>query len=277
MVKACKPLGRWVFRLLALGTVAGVLWIALLAYPQLLLTQEIQAGSAVLHFRGEADADVQVVAKRTGHRLQAGGFGSPNNPSHIFLFRSHGLYGFFARLVGVPPEAQGFALAPLGNAFVNGPRVEALGNRAGRSPSYSIWEGDISHTAAHEAAHMILMDSIGRRRWKALPHWKQEGIPEYMASIGLIRADTTTSLERRIGILLNDREWLGPRSWDRIHFEAGLLVEFLMEVQSQGLQEVMDGRITREETLATMLKWRDGRSSRASRESHPTYPDPTGG
>jgi hypothetical protein len=108
---------------------------------------------------------------------------------------------------------------------------------------------------AHEVAHLFMADSIGRNAWRDLSHWKQEGFPEYAANIGLVRHDPEASLHARIGILLDDTQWLGPRSWDRIHYEAWLLVEYLLDVEGQEFRAVLADSITREATYASMIDW----------------------
>jgi hypothetical protein len=137
--------------------------------------------------------------------------------------------------------------------------VEALGQRTGGVPRFSVWAGDISHTMAHEIAHLIMVDSIGRPAWKALPQWKQEGYPEYISNIGLIRSDTTAPLTRRVETLLDDDQWIGPRSWDRIHYEAGLLIEFLLDIRGMDLGSALADSVTRENTYTAMLEWSRGR------------------
>jgi len=52
---------------------------------------------------------------------------------------------------------------------------------------------------------------------------------------------------------------IGPRSWDRIHFEAGLLMEFLLDVRGYDLMTVLPDSVTREDTYAVMLEWHRGR------------------
>jgi hypothetical protein len=232
--------------------------LGLLAFPQLLLPNKAEAASVVVYYEGEVDPAVQQWADDTDLRLRVGGFGNPEKPERIYFFRNQGLYSFFTRLARVPNEAQGFGISILGATYVSGPRVEALGEHTGRGPKYSVWEGSIPHTMAHEAAHLIMVDSIGRARWMALPRWKQEGFPEYVANIGLIRVDSAASLTQRIEILLDDEQWLGPRSWDRIHFEAGLLMEFLLDVRGHDLLTVLPDSIAREDTYAAMLEWHRG-------------------
>jgi hypothetical protein len=250
-----RRLLRWGFRVGALVVALVAVQIGLLAFPQILLSKEVRAGSVALHYRGATNPSMAAIAQEADHRLQSGGFGDPERPKDVFFFPQQDLYAFFARLARVPPQAQGFGISFLGNSFVSGPRVEALGEENGHSPSYSVWEGSTSHTVAHEIAHIILIDSIGRKEWLGLPHWKQEGLPEYIANIGLIRADTAASLQRRIEILLDDAEWSGPRSWDRIHYEAGLMVEFLLDVKEVGFRAILDEAVTREETYSEMVDW----------------------
>ena len=97
-----------------------------------------------------------------------------------------------------------------------------------------------------------------------LLRWKQEGFPEYIANIGLLRTDSSHTLPERIDILLDDGMWLGLRSWDRIHYEAGILVEFLLDVQGMGLRGVLDERVTPEKAYSEMLEWFRARTNRSA-------------
>ena len=258
-----KPLRRRLIRLslwLAAAVIAAFgLQVGLLAFPQILLKDKAEAGSVVVYFRGDPDPTVQRLANETDSRLRAGGFGNPENPERIFFFRDHGLYSLFTQLSRVPPEAQGFGISFLGTTYVSGPRVEALGDRTGHGPRHSVWEGSIPHTMAHEVAHLYMVDSIGRSTWTSLPQWKREGFPEYVANIGLIREDDAETLTHRIEILRDDGQWSGPRSWDRIHYEVGLMMEFLLDVRGYDLGTVIPDSITREDTYAAMLEWHRGR------------------
>jgi hypothetical protein len=246
---------RWGLRIAALVVALVSAQVGLLAFPEILLSNEASAGSVAVHYRGTTDPSITALARDVDNRLRAAGFGNPEDPKDIFFFPDQGLYAFFARLARVSPQAQGFGISFLGNSFVSGPRVEALGEQTGRAPRYSVWEGSIPHTVAHELAHLILIDSIGRKGWVRLPHWKQEGFPEYMANIGLIRSDTTAAFRRRVEILQDDAQWSGPRSWDRIHYEAGLMVEFLLEVEGLEFRAVLGDSISRDRTYSGMVEW----------------------
>ena len=253
-----RSLVRWSRWLIAVLVMTFALQVGLLAFPQVLLGNRVEAGSVVVFYRGDQDPAVQEMVVDTDHRLRAGGFGDPGNPERIFFFRDQGLYSLFTRLARVPVEAQGFGVSFLGTTYVSGPRVEALGERTGRAPRYSVWEGSIPHTMAHEVAHLVMVDSIGRSTWKSLPQWKREGYPEYIANIGLIRADSSATLPKRIDILLDDERWIGPRSWDRIHYEAALMVEFLLDVQGYDLRGIVSDSTTHEGAFDAMMEWYGG-------------------
>jgi hypothetical protein len=253
MARTILRFAKWL--LVAVIAAVGV-QVGLLAFPQVLLRNTAEAGSVVVYYDGDPDTGVHELAKAAASRLRASGFSNSTDPRRVYFFRDPGLYYLFARLARVPVTAQGFGISLLGTSYVSGPRVEALGERSGGVPRFSVWEGDISHTMAHEIAHLIMVDSIGRSAWKVLPQWKQEGYPEYIANIGLIRADTTASLPRRIETLLDDDQWIGPRSWDRVHYEAGLLMEFLLDIQGMDLGSALAETITREEAYGAMLGWR---------------------
>jgi hypothetical protein len=76
-----------------------------------------------------------------------------------------------------------------------------------------------------------------------------------MTNIGLLRSNATASLESRIGILLDDDRWIGPRNWDRIHYKAGLMVEFLLDVQGMELRGILGDSVGRDDTDAARLEW----------------------
>jgi hypothetical protein len=178
----------------------------------------------------------------------------------VFVFRDQSTYKLFLRLAFLKDVPMGFNLSIFGNSFVNEPVVAARGVATGNRPRFSIWEGDLAHIAAHEIGHQYISDRIGRRTWQRLPHWKQEGIPEYVANIGEIRADRTQSLLNRIDVLRTDSLWPttppGLRhGWDRKHYEAGLLVEFLFEVHGYSLEQVISDQVTQADTYSNMMRW----------------------
>ncbi len=255
--------------LLWIGMVAVLVliaWIGLLAFPQVLCTQHVQARSLTLYYDDMLRPEAEELARAVAHRLERSGYYDSNWTARAFVFHNPSTYALITRLAAVPGEAQGFNLSAVGNSFISAPRVAALGERSGGGPRYSIWEGDLSHTIAHEIAHQYLGNRLGRRE---LPQWKREGFAEYVANIGLIRADGTANLRSRLDVLRDDRAWsatLGRerRGWARIHYEAGLLVEFLFDVKGYSLEDIVSGSVMLEETRSALRAWADAQHSSAA-------------
>jgi hypothetical protein len=238
------------------------LQITVLAFPQLLISNSVEYGTVTVYYDGTPSADIGQLASEVDKRLQGSGFYDPSRTERVFFFQSQNLYTMFARLTMVTPLAQGFAISALGNSFVSASRVAELAEKWTGSPKYSLWEGSPAHIIAHEIGHQYMIDLIGRRVWRQLPHWKQEGFPEYIANIAVIRDDTLATLSQRTGVLNSDRAWKAisgwnKRPWDRIHYEAELLVEFLLDVQGYTFDEIVADSVTRDETLAAMMAWCD--------------------
>lgn len=234
--------------------------IALLAFPQILLSDSVRVGTVAVHHDGLDDAHARRLAAEIDRRLGGSRFHDSNRQDRVFVFRSRRTYRFYLKLLFMRVEPQGFNLPVFRNSYVCEPIVNELGDATGRHPRFSIWEGDLAHTAAHEIGHQYVVDRIGRARWRELPHWKQEGLPEYIANIGPVRADRSQSLADRIEVLVDDGSWSGTPAgrrpgWDRLHYEAGLMVEFLLEVQGLTLEQVVSDRVSRSDTHAAMISW----------------------
>lgn len=246
--------------LAALAAVALSAWLGLLAFPRVLCGNRVRAGSITLHYDAMPAAEADALVGGVERRLAGSGLWDPAGALRACVFRSPARYRLLARLAAVPAEAQGFNLSVLGQTFVSAPRVEALGERSGGGPRYSVWEGDLAHTVAHELAHQILADRLGRRD---LPPWKREGLAEYIANIALIREDPEASFGDRLAILDDLRFWNATRDrerhgWDRTHYEAGLLVEYLVEVEGFGPEEIAAESVTLETTRAALRRWSKG-------------------
>lgn len=247
---------RFVLILLALF----ILQVTFLAFPQIVLHNSTQAGPIQLFYDGEPAPEIDRLAAEVDSRLQGSRFYEPSRHDLIFFFRDQSLYEFYTKLSLLPQVPQGYNLSILGNSYVCGPMVASLAERTGGQPKYSIWEGNPAHTMAHEIGHQYLIDSIGRGPWQELPHWKQEGLPEYIANYGTIAADDSATLRHRIGVLLNPQSWAATsgwyrQDWDRIHYEAGLLIEFLFEVQDRTLEEVIDPTLVKDRVYDDMMAW----------------------
>jgi len=255
-----RRLSRWGLWILGALLILFLLQLSILAYPQVLMSRSSEVGAVKIYTDAASQTEIDKLAADVDTRLSTCVFYDSSRTDRIFYFQNQSLYKFFVKLSLLPHIPQGFNLSILGNSYVSGATVAALAEHTGGRPRYSIYEGSPAHTIAHEIAHQYIVDSIGRSAWKRLPHWKREGLPEYIANIGIIRADSAAALRQRIEILNNDTIWARTwgwdrHGWDRIHYEAGLLVEFVFEVQNRSLEELVSGEITKQATLAAMMNW----------------------
>jgi len=232
------------------------LQVTVLALPQILMSNHLQSGTVVIYFDGQAEDKIARLAENVERRLRGSGYYDPSYTGQVFFFDSQFRYALVARLSLVSTKAQGFALSVFDNTYISGPNIAGMAQMTGGRPRYGIWEGDPAHTIAHEIGHHYMIDRIGRDTWIELPQWKQEGFPEYVANIALIRSDDVATLPHRIDLLADGRNWGWQRRWDRTHFEAALMVEFLLDVHGYTLDDIVSGSVTRDGTYAAMVEWR---------------------
>jgi len=249
---------RWILGIVSVLVAVGGLYATLLFFPQILIRHSVESGSLTIYHDGLPQDAVEKLASDVVARIGASSYWDTTHTRRVFYIQSQALYNLFARMSRVTTLAQGFALSATGNAFVSVPRVQALGQRSGRQPKFSIWEGSPAHTITHELAHIEVTNRIGRDVWSRLPEWKREGPPEYLANIGAIRADTGATLLRRIGTLNEDWTWRNEHGHDRMLYEAGLMVEFLVEVEGYSLDEIVDDAITMRSVRSAMRAWAAG-------------------
>ena len=258
ILRKVRRVGLWALGILF---ILFALQITALAFPQVIVSEKTACGSVTIYTDRVAEFDIGLLAKEVEDRLIGSRFYDSSRNNKVFYFQNQNLYRCFARLAMVTSKAQGFALSVFGNSYVDQTRILELASFTRGVPKYGIWEGSPAHIIAHEIGHLYLTEQIGREEWMNLPHWKQEGFPEYIANIASIRKDNLATLANRIKVLNDDQMWDWSNRWDRIHFEAELLVEFLLDVQGNTVEQIVADSVTREETLSTMLDWSKSQES----------------
>ncbi len=253
----CVRLLRWPVG--AILVLFGV-QMTLLAFPQILFSDSTRIGTVTVYHDGLAEEDALRLAGEIDRRLQGSRFHDPTRRDKLFVFRSRKNYELYLKLVFLKVAPSGFNLPIFGNSYVCKAIVTELGEATGGQPRFSIWDGNLAHIASHELGHQYISDRIGSRRWRGLPHWKREGLPEYIANIGEARADPSRGLVSRIEILEDDNRWTATPAgrrpgWDRVHYEAGILVEFLLDVRELSLEDVVSDRVTQSDTYSAMISW----------------------
>lgn len=250
-----KKFKKLVIRAGISGLLVLALYFTTLAYPQVAFRNSVKSGTVLLYYNGNNHEDMANLAAMSDWRLQGSPLYDATRTDRVFYFRNGKIFSFFARLSFLSTEIQGFNLSIFGNSFINGSRIDKLREYYGGEPRFSIYEGDPSHIVAHEIAHQYLMDRIGRETWRDMPHWKREGIPEYMANIGPIASDSLWSLKRRVDILNNPVYWKDYGGWDRIHYEAELMVEYLIEIRGLSLEKLVESETAKRDILRDMKIW----------------------
>jgi hypothetical protein len=257
VLRKCARLLRW---LAPAMLVLFCFQVALLAFPQILFSDSARSGTVTVFHEGLSEERALHLATAIDRKLSGSRFHDPTRSDKLFVFRNRNRYELYRNLLFSSSAPSGFNLSLFGNSYVCEAVVTELGDATGRQPRFSVWDGDLAHIASHEIGHQYVVDRIGSGRWRRLPHWKQEGLPEYIANIGDIHADASLGLVSRIGILVDDARWTTTPSgrrpgWDRVHYEAGLLVEFLLDVQGNSLEQVISDRVTRSDAYAAMMSW----------------------
>ncbi|MEE8576851.1 MAG: hypothetical protein V3T31_06315 [candidate division Zixibacteria bacterium] len=255
-----RRIGKWSIWITVALLTLFALQLTLLAFPQIVLSHSVRVGTVVLYYDEGEESEMVAIASDAEERLKGCPFYDSARSDRVYYFQDEEIYGLFTKLMMMRNDPQGFNLSVFGNSFVSAPIVRELAAESGGEPKYSIWEGSAAHIIAHEIGHQYLIDRYGRSVWINLPHWKQEGLPEFMANIGPIRADSSASLRARLELLRDDQVWAKGnnwrrKDWDRIHYEAGLLVEYLLEVEGYSIEEILDDSIIRKETLSRMINW----------------------
>lgn len=107
---------------------------------------------------------------------------------------------------------------------------------------------DLSATIAHEAIHCLQYHKYG---FRAIPEWKKEGYPEYIARQG--EDDFKSSVLRLVS--LHD-EWmeLKPGHFDRlIYFKGRLMIEYLIRFKHMTYDQILQDDVQEEDVYNNMI------------------------
>ena len=254
-VSVWRRFGRITLWCVAAAAVVFALQLTVLAYPQPFFSEKAQVGTVTLYSDTKSPWPLDSLAWEADQRLRASCLYDSDRNVRVFLFYNEGTFRFFARLSFLRPDLQGFNLSLFGNSYINLSRIQRMAARRADAPEFSIAEGSPVHIIVHEAAHGYLADHIGRSGWKRLPLWKQEGYPEYVANISEMRKEDGATLLKRIEILNDDEIWGGRQNRARVHYEAELLWEFLLDVKGYSIEAIIADTVTREDVYNDLMAW----------------------
>jgi hypothetical protein len=172
---------RWPRRVgrAALALVAVVVaWLGLAIHPQPLFAFSLRRANVELHARAPLPPEAGPILDEAVRRLGGSPLYDPARVHHVFLCDTPGLFALFAlwdRKVGATAQVYF-----VGNVFIR-PTNIAHNRVIGPSGDEKGGERTLTYFIAHEVTHAMTADRIGRRRYRALAAFQQEGYADYVA------------------------------------------------------------------------------------------------
>jgi hypothetical protein len=176
---AKAPRRRWrVARRVLLGAVALVAgYVALVIHPQPLFAYTLQRGNIVLHARAPLPPEATPILDDALARVSGSPLYDAARTHHVFLCDTPRLYSLFA----LGNKSGGITHMQLtGNVFIR-PANVARNRVIGRSGVEKGGERTLAYYVAHEVAHAMTSDHIGRWRSWRLAAFAREGYADYVA------------------------------------------------------------------------------------------------
>jgi len=163
---------------LAVAAVIGA-WVALAMHPQPLFAYSMQRANVVLHARAPFPAQAGPLLDDVVSRLSRSPIYDAGRTHHVFLCDSPALFALFAtpwhrNVGGVTHVYFG------GNAFLRPFSIER-GRLIGPSGDDKPGERTLAYFIAHEVTHAMTGDHVGRRLYRNLAAFQQEGYADYVA------------------------------------------------------------------------------------------------
>lgn len=174
-----------------------------------------------------------------------------STPITIYFCDAAATFYFFAKITGVTLPSQGFTLAYLNKVFISKPYIAEVfksRNNAQKLIPYSVMSGTLEAVVKHELIHANVYEFLDVESYANLPFWKQEGYAEYAAHRALKQRDSLYSFDQRVTLYRNTDFW-GDNMAVKSYFEAGLLVEFLLDQKKLSLQEFFDEKVVFSKTI----------------------------
>jgi len=166
---------------------AGLGYLLVLSFPQVLFAHEISYRSVAVYSRQPLGKEIYTVLDRVEARLAASGIQDGAVRPRVFLtdgFDSYALWGLY---LGGNSFGKSYPLLPTGNIFINksDPARDAVLRRATAHT-----ERSLSGVIAHETTHLLIRRKFGYWRNLTFPSWKKEGYAEYVAGGSTLPYDT---------------------------------------------------------------------------------------
>jgi hypothetical protein len=171
--------GRWLAKRLLLAVVTALAgWAALVVHPQPLFAYTAQESNIVLHARRPFPAETKPLLDDVLRRISGSPLYDPARIHHVFLCDTPGLFGFLALNAW---KSGGVTQTILdGHAFIR-PYDIQKGTVFGRSGEVKKGGRSLAYFIAHEVAHAMTADHVGRWHYHRLAKFQLEGYADYVA------------------------------------------------------------------------------------------------
>ena len=156
-------------------TVAAVIYVLLLAFPQLYFSTRSEHGPFVVHAKAPLDERMKGILDLAAERIARSEFHDPQMKFTIVLCGGQATYSFFA-----PTARDAFASTyPLLRTIYINAHDPATDKVLRPAPKNNV--RSLSGTIAHEAGHVMLEKSLGLLKYRMLPVWLNEGYCDHLA------------------------------------------------------------------------------------------------
>jgi hypothetical protein len=217
-------------RRVALAVVAVAAgWGALAVHPQPLFAHTRQVANVVLHARDPMPPETEALLHDVVRRVSRSPLYEQGRMYHVFLCDTPELFALFAlwdRGVGAISQVH---LA--GNVFIR-PASIARNRVIRRSGADTPGERTLVYFIAHEIAHTMTADRVGRWRYFKLAAFQQEGYADYVAF-----ARPTDLARGRDALAAGGRE-MSPKQ-SGLYLRHELLVAYLLDRQGMSVEELL--------------------------------------
>jgi hypothetical protein len=258
---------------------------ALLMFPGFMFAHETRLANLTLYSDEDRSQDFEPVLREIHARLATSAIDAANTEHRIFLGHDKFFFGLVqnarARLVeltiGVKPSLTYNASWPPAISHVVTFRVPDTARGSLLSNTWPPAQ-DTIYLLTHEVAHSLVSEELGLRRAAALPLWKAEGYPDYLAATAirrapgyslrnavarLLRADLAALLDTEGDLRALRYDCIGRSYvtietgdyWNTCYYLSRLLVEYQLDTKGLPFDALMDPRVTDVET------WRELRAT----------------
>lgn len=225
---------------------AGLVYLALLAYPQPLFAYELSHAGITVHSTLPIPDAMRSTLDRARARLDRSPVAAGALGAHVFICHSHALFALFARqnhrVGGIADWLVGQHVFLRESDMLNDRLIGPGGNpvAADRPLSYFI---------AHELMHVANARTVGRWRYSRMPQWVDDGYADYVAR--------DVDLDDALAKMKDGARELDPRR-SGLYIRYQLMVAYLLEKKQVAVRTLLTAPPDREAVerdLASLPGW----------------------